>query len=269
MKKNPIISIKILILLIVFTYNMSSCDYEEFRSTEYPASKLYMPAAVRGIFTIDNVPQRVEWLPTPGYAYDFKIDKENNKFVVPLGVYRSGIERKGNIDVNIEVKNDTVNMLIESEEIPESTTILSVDQYNLPKSVIVKDGSELGEFNLEINLDYLLSHPDEIFALGVGISSNELEVNTDISTTIIVIYTKLLVPTADFSYSINNKTVNFTNESTFGMNYSWNFGDGDRSTSKNTSHTYSLSGNYIVTLTTEGVLGSVNHAIAEKVVVVP
>jgi len=269
MKKNPTISIKILLLLVVFTYNMSSCDYEEFKPTEYTASKLYMPAAVRGVFTIDNVPQRVEWLPTPGYEYDFKIDKENNKFIVPLGVYRSGIERKGNINVNIEVRNDTINMLRLSEEIPESTEILPASQYNLPTSVTVEDGRELGGFDLEINLDYLLSRPNEIFALGVGISSDELEVNMSISTTIIVIYTKLLIPTADFSYSINGKTVTFSNNSTFGMNYFWNFGDGERRTVKNLSHTYSSSGNYIVTLTTKGILGSMNQAIAEKVVVIP
>jgi len=261
-------NIKILTLLVVITHNFISCDYDEFKSAEYTASKLYMPAAVRGVFTIDNVPQRVEWLPTPGYAYDFKIDHENNKFIVPLGVYRSGIERKGNIDVNIEVKNDTVNMLIVSEEIPETTEILPANQYNFPTSVTVRDGSELGGFDLEINLDYLLSQPDKIFALGVGISSDKLEVNTNISTTIIVIYTKILVPTADFSYSINGKTVTFINESSFGMKYSWNFGDG-RSNSKNPSHTYSSSGNYIVTLTTEGVMGPMNQAIAEKVIVIP
>lgn len=268
MKKKFTISIKILTLLVVITHNFISCDYDEFKPTEYTASKLYMPASVRGIFTIDNVPQRVEWLPTPGYAYDFKIDNENNKFIVPLGVYRSGIERKGDINVNIEVKNDTVNMLKSSGKIPGSTIILPSNQYSLPTSVTVKNGSEITGFDLEINLGYLLSHPNEIFAIGVGISSDKLEVNQDISTTIIVIHTKLLVPTADFTYSINGKTVTFTNESVFGMKYLWNFGDG-RSNSKNPSHTFSSSGNYIVTLTTEGVLGPMNQAIAERVVVIP
>jgi PKD repeat protein len=268
MKKKFTISIKILTLLVVITHNFISCDYDEFKPAEYTTSKLYMPASVRGIFTIDNVPQRVEWLPTPGYAYDFKIDKENNKFIVPLGVYRSGIERKGDINVNIEVKNDTVNMLKSSGKIPGSTVILPSNQYSLPTSVTVKNGSEIAGFDLEINLGYLLSHPNEIFAIGVGISSDKLEVNQDISTTIIVIHTKLLVPTADFIYSINGKTVTFTNESGFGMKYLWNFGDG-RSNSKNPSHTFSSSGNYIVTLTTEGVLGPMNQAIAERVVVIP
>jgi PKD repeat protein len=268
MKRVFTINIKILTLLVVITHNFISCDYDEFKSAEYTASKLYMPAAVRGVFTIDNVPQRVEWLPTPGYAYDFKIDHENNIFIIPLGVYRSGIERKGDINVNIEVKNDTVNMLKSSGKIPESTVILPSNQYSIPTAVTVKNGSEIAGFDLEINLAYLLSHPDEIFAIGVGISSDELEVNQDISTTIIVIHTKMLVPTADFTYSINGKTVTFINESSFGMKYSWNFGDG-RSNSKNPSHTYSSSGNYIVTLTTEGVMGPMNQAIAEKVIVIP
>ena len=268
MKKNPIIGIKILILLILFTYNMNSCSYDEFKPADYTESKLYMPAAVRGVFTIDNVPQQMEWLPIPGYGYDFKIDIKKNKFIVPLGVYRSGIERKGDINVNIEVKNDTVNMLLSEEKIPALTKLLPTDQYSLPQSITIRDGRELGLFDLEINLDFLLSKTDEIFALGVGISSSKLDINSDISTTIIVIHTKLLIPKADFSYSVNDKTATFSNKSTYGMNYSWKFGDGERSSSQNPSHTYSSPGNYIVTLTTEGVLGSMNPAITEKIVIV-
>jgi hypothetical protein len=269
MKKNIAIYQKLLILLIGIAFSMNSCDYEEFRPTEYSESKLYMPAAVRGIFTIDNVPQWADWLPTPGYIYDYKIDVENNKFIVPLGVYRSGIEQKGAVNVGVEVKIDTINILKLNEEIPESTVILPANEYELPTSVMIQDGSELGGFDLEINLDYLLSRPNEIFALAVGILSDEVEVNMSISTTIIVIYPQILVPTADFSYSINGKNIAFSNNSTFGMNYFWNFGNGERSTVKNPTHTYLSSGNYIVTLTTEGVLGSVNQVIAEKIVVVP
>ncbi|HEX8313836.1 MAG TPA: PKD domain-containing protein, partial [Flavisolibacter sp.] len=43
-------------------------------------------------------------------------------------------------------------------------------------------------------------------------------------------------------------TVNFSNQSTGGVNYLWNFGDGNTSTQPNPSHTYTAYGNYTVTL---------------------
>lgn len=59
---------------------------------------------------------------------------------------------------------------------------------------------------------------------------------------------------ADFNYSINptqNQTVNFTNNTQpqFGVWYNWDFGDGDTSSLKNPTHTYTSSGPYVVSLT--------------------
>jgi Zn-dependent metalloprotease len=47
-------------------------------------------------------------------------------------------------------------------------------------------------------------------------------------------------------------TVNFTNTSTNGNTYLWNFGDGDTSTSANPVHSYTSSGTYSVTLDVDG-----------------
>lgn len=43
-------------------------------------------------------------------------------------------------------------------------------------------------------------------------------------------------------------TVNFNNTSTGGVNYQWDFGDGNTSAQRNPSHTYTTNGNYTVTL---------------------
>ena len=43
-------------------------------------------------------------------------------------------------------------------------------------------------------------------------------------------------------------TVNFTNQSTGGISYSWNFGDGNTSTQPSPTHTYNAYGNFTVTL---------------------
>lgn len=60
-------------------------------------------------------------------------------------------------------------------------------------------------------------------------------------------------PNADFSVDNNpacvNNTVQFTNSSTAGFQYDWDFGDGTTSTATNPSKTYGAVGTYTVTLT--------------------
>lgn len=60
-------------------------------------------------------------------------------------------------------------------------------------------------------------------------------------------------PTADFTYSATDLTVDFTDQSTDSdgsiSSWSWDFGDGATSTAQNPSHTYDADGTYTVTLT--------------------
>lgn len=60
-------------------------------------------------------------------------------------------------------------------------------------------------------------------------------------------------PTIDFSAASTTSctapfTVSFTNNTSNGVSYTWNFGDGSSSTATNPTHTYTASGNYNVTL---------------------
>jgi hypothetical protein len=54
---------------------------------------------------------------------------------------------------------------------------------------------------------------------------------------------------ADFSFSINGNTVDFSNESWRSTDYFWSFGDGFSSTLENPQHTYSSPDFYTVSLT--------------------
>jgi hypothetical protein len=54
---------------------------------------------------------------------------------------------------------------------------------------------------------------------------------------------------AAFSYNVNGATVSFNNASQNATTYSWNFGDGETSTSVNPTHTYQTNGSYTITLT--------------------
>jgi PKD repeat protein len=55
-------------------------------------------------------------------------------------------------------------------------------------------------------------------------------------------------PTAVFSQVLSSLTVNFTNNSANADSFLWEFGDGNTSTEKNPSHTYTTAGTYTVTL---------------------
>ena len=68
------------------------------------------------------------------------------------------------------------------------------------------------------------------------------------------------LPNAAFSSAANGQTTNFTNTSTNGISYSWDFGDGNTSTEENPAHIYDVSGTYIVNLTVSNDCGSTEYS---------
>ena len=72
-------------------------------------------------------------------------------------------------------------------------------------------------------------------------------------------------PVANFSYSVNDKTVSFTNQSQNAQSYYWTFGDGSATSEKNPTKTYSSAGTYKVTLTVKNVNMSSTYAEEIKV----
>ena len=71
------------------------------------------------------------------------------------------------------------------------------------------------------------------------------------------------IPVADFSYNINNGMVEFTNNSVFGSEYYWDFGDGNTSTEENPSHNYDSKNIYHVMLTVTNICGE--QSISENI----
>jgi hypothetical protein len=61
---------------------------------------------------------------------------------------------------------------------------------------------------------------------------------------------------AGFNSSTNGTLATFTNTTTNGMSYSWDFGDGSASTETDPAHTYSADGVYTVVLTATNACGS-------------
>lgn len=263
------INLKQTFVLLCFTA-IISCQYETVVPFDYPGEKIYFPAAVKGVHTIDNLPEETSTSPTTGSIQYFTIDKAQNQFNIPLGVYRAGISAKGDVTATVTANEDTINTMILNGEL-ENTELLASDYYTISTStVIIKDGSNLSSFNLVIDLNFLKENaPDKKYAAGLKLESSEREVNPDYNTVVVVVDTKILQPLANFDVSAdqsNPKKITFTNKSEYALSWSWDFGDGTVSGEKTPAHTYTQTGTYPVKLSVVGLYG--DTVVAEKEVII-
>lgn len=277
MKNRIRCSVTTLIVLVALCTMLVSCEYDTFVDAKYPDQKIYMPAARYNPYKIDAVPMAIGQVPTPGYTYRFVTDTVKREFRVLLGVYRSGINNEGSFDVNIGVRTDTINDMLTAKLLPTGTLPLTPDKYTIVDKVTVNNGEELAKFDLVVNLDTLRKNsPSKKYAIGVNVSSDQREVNKTYATTIILIDTKIMKPTASLTSvadGANPKLIKFTNTTVNGMRYKWSFGDGSTQETSNAvneavTHTYAAAGTYIVTLTAYGITDSADKSVATKTITV-
>jgi len=77
---------------------------------------------------------------------------------------------------------------------------------------------------------------------------------------------KTPLPVADFTFTLEGKTVTVVNASTDVETQTWDFGDGATSTDLNPSHTYEANGSYIVKLTVTNETGSDDKSAAIEII---
>lgn len=252
------------ITIAIIAILLFSCENETIvRDAEYPAQSIYLPAAyTNGQFVIDDITRKRGEQPVEGYLYRYIIDNDANKFSVPLSVYRAGVNNNGNFRIDIEVNNDTITKLNADRDLPDMLHIIPEDKYSMVNSVEMRSGKEIAQFDLHIDLDYLLdNYPDKLFALGIHISSDEREVNPDLSTAVVIIHSKIMKPTADFTMSLEGRKTFFDNNSLMASSYVWDFGDGYYSGEESLSHTYASPGTYKATLTAVGITGNKDRSV--------
>jgi hypothetical protein len=263
-----------LLAILVLANLLGSCwDDTSYRDTIYPDQLIYMPAAYdNNQFVIDDINRIRGEHPLEGNPYRYIVDVAKNEFRVPLSAYRSGINNKGSFTVNINVNTEIISLI--NANLVTPYLLIPSDKYSLVNSVEMKDGEELALFDLIIDLDFLLTNfPDKIYSIGVEISSTQRETSPDLGKTAVVIHTKMVKPTANFSYEISSSQehyVNFTNSSLMSLNYQWDFGDGSEISKEiSPAHKYSAAGTYVVTLTALGITGEQDKSIKTIEITIP
>lgn len=147
------------LLLVILLH---ACEYKDIydAGSEYPVDKVYIAGTYESI--IYKVDQIVE---TENAPFRYKIDVENNKVLIPLGIYRSSVWSNNDVSVELGIDNDTIPALIDSEElvgedgtIPE---ILPADKYRLDTEIHIAKGEDLGQLNLTVDIPFLLDNLDK------------------------------------------------------------------------------------------------------------
>lgn len=242
-----------------------ACKYQKVVPASYPDQKLYMSNAniayqgpnANGIYAVNAVA-------VPNQVYRYTVDLDTKKFNVLLGVIRAGAYLDGDARVDVGIRTDTIATLITAGKLTTDVQVLPTAAYTLANQVTVPDGSTYVQFPLIVDLNFLLSNPNKKYALAISIGSNDRSINPLLKTTILLLDTKFLIPTATFTSAAdptNIKQINFNNTSANGVSYVWDFGDGsDVATTKSPSHVYGAAGNYIVKLITTGATGDEQKA---------
>lgn len=257
MKNYLINRLKQLLALCVAVFSISSCQYKDIADAPFPEQTIYMPAAASGVYQINDTNA------TTG-IFRYKLDIAARKLIVPLGVYRSGINNDGAITVDVSVDNDTINSLIAAGTLVDdrgrNIELLPSSAYTIASALSLRSGQENGVIGLDVDLDYIAGQPGKRFAVCIGVSSAQRAVSPGMGKTIVELNTNFIVPTPRFSLEVdrkNDKKIIFYNESSYATSFEWDFGDGETLvTRKDTiEHTYADYKTYGVKLTVTGITG--------------
>lgn len=142
-----------------------------------------------------------------------------------------------------------------------------LDENHNDKAVSIDPGS----ITFGDNASILAVLPDELLNAGylflrVGVKSDKaneyyysqvqkLDINSDVPTN----------PEAGFTVAAYGREQTFSNTSTNGVSYEWDFGDGATSTEENPVHTYDTEGSYTVKLTATGEDGTLPNTYTQTI----
>ena len=179
--------INLIFLFFLVIALFCSCGYEDVAYDDEVAQQVYLPAANYSPYQVADSTKSYA-VPTTGKQKRYSIS--SGKMIIPLGVYRSGLNSDGNVLVNIQIDTDTLNQMSNAGLLGDME-ILPASQVTLPGSVTINEGKELGSFEMQVDLNFLLSNPGKKFAIAVSISSTDRKVTPKLKTVLVVIDSNL------------------------------------------------------------------------------
>lgn len=170
----------------------SSCAYDAIRDADYPDQKIYMPSAYGVVYDVSDVSELPAEHPGSGGPYRFQTDEASGEFIIPLGVYRAGVDKEGALTVTITANTDTVDVLIDENIFApysngSNVELLPQAEYSFPESLSIADEEDHESFFLIVNLEFLRANNSTSYAVGITISGNKTEVSPDLNTTVVFI----------------------------------------------------------------------------------
>lgn len=176
-KKNLILTI-CLSLIMVALFSCGEADSEK----EWGNALIYMPQATYGNnkYTVPNAGTSSQ--------HNLNYAVSGNKVNIFLGVYRSGL-------MALDAYSVKVNP---GDAAQTGYTRLPDNMFTLPDQVSVTTGNRETTFYLSVDLEFLRNNKETNYSLAVSLSDpTRYALNSDISTTLVLINTNLLLEKID------------------------------------------------------------------------
>lgn len=122
-------------LIVACSALLTGCGYKTVADASYPEQKIYIAVAAQGgVYNVSTRPAHSSNTPTQGSTYQYLIEGEN--FIVPLAVYRSGIDNAGDVRVSVSFDDSIVDALVSSGEL-SGVTPLPENSRSVESSVVI------------------------------------------------------------------------------------------------------------------------------------
>ncbi len=166
------------------------------------------------------------------------------------------------IEIDVEVLRPVINIIYSTDEACAPFTINFTDgsTNNPTQWNWVFEGGDPAT-STDQNPSVVFNNPG-VFDVSLE-ASNDFGTSTLLLEDIITIFTH---PIANFDFSMVGGEVTFDNMSQYGDTYIWDFGDGEISNDENPIHSYTMSGDYTVTLEVSNMCGE--HTFTQEVNVI-
>lgn len=152
---------QLFLLLLALTTGMAACEKDDSKQA-FGNTNIYMPQATIAANRY-TVPSGLD-----SATYNYKIDVQNDKVNIILGVSRSGRQDAGAFSVDVAANADTINQLMSSGVLdPAMYALLPASVYSLPQKLLVPDGSTSATFYLSVNKTQLKTYAGRKLALAV------------------------------------------------------------------------------------------------------